>query len=281
MEHSFVIKGDDIAPNNPWHFHLDVEILYCVKAKGTNFIGNYVQPTEDGELLLIGRNLAHTRRRDTQYYLQNPLEAPESIVVKFKEDFLGPDFFQIQQFSHIADLLQRAQRGIKFYGKTRDSVCQILERISGTSGILSLIDIISVLDKLANSDEFIFLNGVDYLSEANNIDSQKVNKVFEYTNEHFREVISLAEVASLVNLTEAAFCRYFKARTRKSYFQYLTEIRIANACRMLLNEDKDVSQVCFSSGFNNPSNFHKHFKKIVNLTPNEYRYKSQERIQIL
>jgi AraC-like DNA-binding protein len=149
-------------------------------------------------------------------------------------------------------------------------------KLRSSFGIKALLEIISILDAMAHSEEFVFLNPMNFLSESNSHDVLKVNKVFEYTTAHFRDVVSLSEVASLVNLTAAAFCRYFKARTRKSYFQYLTEVRIASACKMLLEVDMDVAQVCYSNGFNNPSNFHKQFKKIVGLTPKEYRQKGQE-----
>ena len=278
LEQSFIIKGDDIASNSPWHFHPEVEIIYCTKAKGTNFIGNYVSPIEEGELLLIGKNLTHARKPDNEYYLQNPEDKPESIVVKFRENFLGDDFFSINEFSHIETLFQRAQRGMKFNGETREHVGFMLKKMVRSSSIFALLEIISILDVLGMSDNFIFLNQVNFLSEANNHDSEKINKVFEYTGSHFREPVTLSDVAKLVNLTEGGFCRYFKTRTGKSYFQYLTEVRIANACRMLLEDDKDVAQVCYSNGFNNPSNFHKQFKKIVNLTPKEYRGKGQDRV---
>jgi AraC-like DNA-binding protein len=140
------------------------------------------------------------------------------------------------------------------------------------------MDVLAILDILAHADDFTYLNSTSFLSEPNNQDSQKINKVFLHTEKHFMEPISLSEVAALLNITEAAFCRYFKVHTGKSYFQYLTEFRIAHACRMLIEEDKDIAQVCFSSGFNNPSNFHKQFKKIVNLTPKAYRENGKKRI---
>ena len=108
--------------------------------------------------------------------------------------------------------------------------------------------------------------------------SQKINKVYLYTIEHFREPISLADVADLTNHSPAAFCRYFKTRTRKSYFQYLTEVRVAYACELLSEGTLDVSEVCLSSGFNNLSNFHKQFKKVIKSTPSEYQKRSRLKV---
>lgn len=276
LDSSFIIKENDLAWNNPWHFHPEVELFYCMEAKGTDFIGNYVHPIENGELILIGKNLPHARQSDRAY--QEKKGTVRSLELKFKDDFLGDNFFALKEFTHIDALLKRAQRGIKFHGPTRDRIRSILDRINVRAGITALMEVLSILDILAHSDDYTLLNATSFISEPNHQDSQKINKVFLYTEKHFREPIALSEVAALVNITEAAFCRYFKMHTGKSYFQYLTEFRISHACRMLMEEDKDIAQVCFSSGFNNPSNFHKQFKKIVNLTPKAYRENGKKRI---
>lgn len=277
LESSFVVKDENILDGDPWHFHPEIEIMFCCRSGGTYFIGSNVSAIREGDLFLIGKNLAHTRQHDDHHRLQNPPHGIDSIVVKFKEDLLGSKFFQIPDFNHIDTLLQSAQRGIKFNGKVTQVVGSRLKKMQ-RSGVGALMEIISILDLLTKSDEFTFLNPADSLNESSNRDLQNINIVFEFTNKNFREAVTLAQVASLLNLTEAAFCRYFKSRTRKSYFQYLTEVRIANVCKMLQEEDKDVVQVCYSNGFNNPSHFHKQFKKIVNLTPKEYRKKVLERI---
>ncbi|HZB12885.1 MAG TPA: AraC family transcriptional regulator [Chryseolinea sp.] len=278
LENSIVVKGDDIAWNNPWHYHPEIEILYCVKGKGTNFIGNCIRTIEEGELLLLGKNLPHTRQRDARYYQENPSEKPESVVIQFRDDFLGEQFFELREFGHIHKLLQRAKVGLKFYGSTLETVAQKLKGIKALNTTSAILELLSILDMLARSDEFDFLNAANYVSDAHEKYSQKINKVYHFTIEHFREPISLAHVASLTNHSPAAFCRYFKTRTRKSYFEYLTEIRIAYACERLMEGNLDVTQVCFASGFNNLSNFHKQFKKVMSLTPSEYRHRSLRKV---
>ncbi len=277
LDSSFIIKENDLAWNNPWHFHPEVELFCCIEAKGTNFIGNYVHPIENGELLLIGKNLPHLRQRDKAHPDTNG--TTRTLELKFKEDFLGEDFFTLKEFIHIDALLKRAQRGIKFHGPVCDRVRTILSRVSAGGGTAVLMDVLSILDVLARSEDYTLLNAITFISEPNHQDSQKINKVFLYTEKHFREPISLSEVAALVNITEAAFCRYFKMHTGKSYFQCLTEFRISHACRMLMEDDKDIAQICFSCGFNSPSNFHKQFKRIVNLTPKAYRENGKKRIR--
>ena len=112
FQNSFVIKGDEIAWNNPWHYHPEIELIYCMKGRGTNFVGNSIGAIEEGEILLLGKNLPHTRQRDRDYYLHTT-EVPESIVIQFREEFLGESFFSIREFTHVANLLDRALRGLK------------------------------------------------------------------------------------------------------------------------------------------------------------------------
>lgn len=268
---SFVVKQDDLSNHGSWHFHPEIELVYMISGKGTSFIGNHVGPWQAGDLYIIGKNLSHSHTVDKD---SDPAEA---IIITFRDDSLGPDFFLIPDFIHIDNLLSNALRGIKFNGSSTATAFDKLKKMQ-TSGLTGLMDLLSILDHLATTQEFSLLNTVDCFSEANSYDLQKINRVFEYTTQNFREQITLSDVASLVNLTEAGFCRYFKARTRKSYFQYLTEVRIANACKLLQEDDRDVAQACYSSGFNNPSHFHKQFKKIVSITPKEYRKKLQERL---
>jgi AraC-like DNA-binding protein len=278
LEQSIVIKGDAIAINNPWHYHPEIELLFCIKGKGTNFIGNSIRTIEEGEILLLGKNLPHTRQRDKDYYHTNTDELPESIVIQFKEEFLGHEFFSVKDFNHIGELLSRASRGLKFIGNTRDEIGAKLHEIIRKRGTESILMLLSILDAMARSNEFIYLNPVNYASVAHEKSSQKINKVYHYTIENFRNSIHLEEVASLTNHSPAAFCRYFKTRTRKSYVQYLTEVRIAYACELLRDGNLDVSEVCLNSGFNNLSNFHKQFKKMVKSTPSEYQKRSRMKI---
>lgn len=278
LENSIVIKGDNIAWNNPWHYHPEVELLYCIKGKGTNFIGNSIMKIEEGEILLLGKNLPHTRQRDRVYYEANALEQPESIVIQFREDFLGDEFFMLKEFIHVRVLLQRAKVGLKFFGNTQLVIAERLEKVKHLNPTSAILELLSTLDTLARSEEYIQLNALNYESDVHEKASQKINKVYHYTIEHFREPISLEQVASLTSHSPAGFCRYFKTRTRKSYFQYLTEIRIAYACELLMEGNLDVTRVCYASGFNNLSHFHKQFKKVMRITPSEYRHQSLKKI---
>lgn len=280
FEHSIVVKGDNIPWNNPWHFHPEIELIHCIKGKGTTFIGNSIRAIEEGEVLLIGRNVPHTRQRDRDYYSAHPGEEPESIVVQFREDFLGERFFDVQEFLPVKEMLARALRGVKFFGGTRRIVAERLHGMRDLEGATRIVELLSLLDMMAHAREFSYLNATNYMSDAHEKSSQKINKVYHYTIDHFREPISLSTVASLTGHSTVSFCRYFKTRTRKSYVQYLTEVRIAFACQQLMDGSVDVGQVCFSSGFNNLSHFHKQFRRLIGMTPGEYMKRSTGKVAV-
>lgn len=273
VDASFVLKGDAIAWDNPWHYHPELELIYCIKGKGTNFVGNAIHSIEEGEVLLFGSNLPHTRQRDRLFYELNHQESPESIVIQFKVDFLGEYFFRIQEFAHIGELFSNALRGIKFYGNILERIAEKLIAMKQMDRTNRILELLSLLDMLSISKEFEFINSIDYLSEAHEKYAQKINRVYEYTIQHFRKPIELNEIAKLTNLSTSAFCRYFRARTRKSYFQYLTEVRIGYACRLLSEYEYTIGQVAYESGFNNLSHFNKQFKKIMHIAPRAYQYK--------
>ena len=270
LQNSIIVKTD-WALETPWHFHPEIELLYSIKGKGTDFVGNAIRSIEEGELLLFGENLPHTRLGDKEFYATNPSEKPEAIVIQFRENFLGVDFFEVEEFKHLKDLISRAGRGLRFSGSVRDLVAPKLIRIRELKGMHAMLELLVVLDILSRTDEYVYFNPAKYVVNAHEKSSLKINLVYHYTIGHFRENISLEKVASLTNQSRSAFCRFFKTHTRTSYFQYLNEIRIAYACELIRDGNHDVTRACFASGFNNLSNFHRQFKKLVQVKPNEYR----------
>ncbi|SKC05167.1 AraC family transcriptional regulator [Dyadobacter psychrophilus] len=276
VDSSFILKGDPIPWDNPWHYHPELELILCIRGKGTNFVGNDIRSMEEGEILFLGTNLPHTRQRDRIFYKSNPGETPESIVVQFNADFLGKGFFETPEFLHVKELNDRAARGIKFTGNTSADVHEKLTAMIRSDKTQRLIGLLGILDLLARSEEYEYLNGTGYVSDAHLKNSQKINRVYEYTIMNFRKPVDLVDIASLTNLSVSAFCRYFKTRTRKTYVQYLTEVRIGYACRLLGEGQFDIGQVAYESGFNNLSNFNKQFKKIMQTTPREYGSRMRE-----
>jgi AraC-like DNA-binding protein len=137
-------------------------------------------------------------------------------------------------------------------------------------GFERIIMLAKVLSLLTRNNEVRLLSAVKY-SASDPLDSNKLNKVFDFIDQNFKSPISLEDVASQINMTPSAFCRFFKRRTKNTFSNYLIETRIATACKLLLQNDITVSESCFESGYNSTSNFHRHFRRVTGYSPVEYK----------
>ena len=269
---SVVFKEDHLENIRDWHFHPEIEIQLNLCGHGTKFIGDCVEPFGGNELLLLGENLPHFWRKTTDQLREIEIEdKAHMIVVQFRKDFLGEDFYLAPEFEAIQQLLERSRRGLLFYGQTRQDIQSMLLEFHRWSPLERLLSLIRVLDRMAETQEFRYLCHSGYLERFHENHDDRIDRIYEYTLTHFRRNIRIVQIAVLVNMSETAFCRYFKSRTQKQYSQFLIELRIGYACEQLIYSDKDIKCIGPESGFNSHTNFHRQFKKIMRLTPVEYR----------
>jgi AraC-like DNA-binding protein len=266
---SFVIKTDDIPPKNPWHYHPEFEIIYFKEAKGTRFIGDNIESVTEGEILLLGQNLPHTIQREKQFYEKNKTLVPQILIVQFDKNFLGNEIWNKTEFLSIAELLNKAARGLRFIGPMAEKTAGLLLRMAEQKGVKRITQLLCVLEEMAFSQELNYLSSPGFVQHCDET-GDKINKVYEFTINNFREDISLEKIAAHVYLSQSAFCRYFKNKTRKTYSRFLAEVRIGYACKLLLQEKLNISEICYECGYKNLSNFNRHFKAIMRVTPSEY-----------
>jgi AraC-like DNA-binding protein len=271
-ESSFNIRQNK-GPNfyNQWHFHPEIELIYIHKGTGTRFIGNNISRFESNELTLIGSNLDHMWRCDPEYFLKGSKLIAEVTVIYFHRDFLGDRFFNSPELKRINSLLEKAKQGIKITGATKHQIRDLISGLPDANGLERIVTLLTILDKIAATKEKQFINSMYHPVKFEEAEANRLNKIFHHTLTNFQKKISLTEIASVGNLSPKAFCRYFKSKTRKTYYNFLLEVRIAHACNLLLEKDMTVYEVCYESGFNNLSNFNRYFKKIMNKTPFEYK----------
>ena len=256
---------------NQWHFHPEIELIYIHKGRGTRFIGNDVHRFEPGELFLFGSNLAHMWRCDPEYFDEGSKLKAEVTVIYFHHDFLGDKFFNIPELKSIDSLLEKAKQGIKITGSSKVQVKELIGKLSEAKGLERIIILLTILEKIALSKEKQFINPIYHPVKIEKLEADRLNKIFQHTSNNFQKKITLTEIASVANLSAKAFCRYFKSKTRKTYYDFLLEVRVAHACNLLLEKDMTIYEVCYDSGFNNLSNFNRYFKKIMSKTPLEFK----------
>ena len=247
-----------------WHYHPEFEIVFVRKGSGKLHIGEHLKNYEEGELVFIGPNLPHTG------FGYGVIGEHEEIVVQIRRDFLGEDFFQKPELQAITGLFERAKRGLSFVGKERKLVGQKLLKMLKMNHFERLIELLNILQYLANATEYKILNTGDRNFDFSHKDEDRINQVYEFVEKNYKNEINMQEVADLTNLTIPSFCRYFKKITHITYTDFVNEYRINQACR-LLHRNISITDACYGAGFNNISHFSKIFKQIKGKSPREYR----------
>ncbi len=265
---SFLFRQFNLAYfDAPYHFHPEFELTLILKSEGKRFVGNQVADFKEGDLVLLGPNVPHCWKNDG-IGIEN---SSRSIVIQFKEDFLGDKFFENIETQPIKSLLDKAKSGILISGKTRDRVAREMIFLLTVPPFQKLLGILDLLNTIATSKDIEIIDNQPDKYDLSAIDLDRINKVYAYVIEHYTQDIHLETAAHLTNMTETAFCRYFKKITKKTFLDLVTEFRIKHACNLLTTSDKQVAEVCFESGFGNISHFNKQFKVFTGYSPLNYR----------
>lgn len=254
-----------------WHAHQEYQIFVVLKGTGTRFIGNTVKSFGEGDLTFLGPNVPHLWRSDEAYFDKHSDKHTHGIVIYFKETFLG-NLLQKDEMSQVSSLFSRAQKGLEFYGKTEKEISGLMSELVFQHGIDSLVQLLKILDTLAHTKEYHQLHNEDYIYKLKEAETSRINIVYNYAAQYFKRRISLEEVAELLNMTPTSFSRYFTMKTSKSFSNFLIELRIKHACKLLSEqEQKNIAQICYECGFNTLSNFNRQFREYMKMTPKDYR----------
>lgn len=268
-DQSFTIRSEilEIKKYTTLKSHINFEIALIENCAGKRFIGDHIEDFEGTELVLLGSYLPHC----WQYYtVLDPMIPPQATVIHFFPTFLGQQLLDKPEAHQLNDLFERAAKGVSFSGATVRTAKMIMQQMLFTSGMTRVVLMLNLLDTLAQSEDGKVLSSPYYNAVDSSIEAQKINKVFDYIFKNFQEEISLKTVADILPLSPAAFCRYFKARTNRTLIDFVKEVRIGHAAKLLLEKKHNVTEACYQSGYNNLSNFNKHFKEVKGLSPRDF-----------
>lgn len=247
-----------------WHFHPEYEIVYVEAANGVRHVGDHISRYEGSDLVFIGPNIPHL---NFDYGIRTECE---QVVIQMKEDFLGKDFFNIPELNNISALFEKARKGLSFHGETKKLVGERLKKISDMDHFDQLLELLHILKLMANAKELTVLDSRPLSNHFVGKEQARMNIIYRYIEEYYRRPVDIHEVAALTHLTTAAFCRYFKKITRMTFTDFLNQYRINQAKKLLLH-DKNVTEACYESGFENLSYFNKTFKKLAGENPSAFR----------
>jgi AraC-like DNA-binding protein len=254
----------------PWHYHPEYEIVLVLESTGKRFVGSNISEFKPGDLCLMGAYLPHYYRNDESYYAKDSTQRARSSVIHFLENFMGGNFFELPECQGLKALLERSKRGLNFGAKTMKKVADKIGDLQHQTGVNRLMELIKILNILSESDDAQELT-TSTMSLQNEVDSARINGVLSFIMQNYQHEMPLGEVAKLANMSESAFSRYFKKRTRRTFSQFVTEVRIEQACKMLVEDKMSISAIALESGFPNLSNFNRQFKSLKKTTPLAYR----------
>jgi AraC-like DNA-binding protein len=256
--------------STPWHYHPEFEIVLVEESVGKRFVGSNISEFEPGNLCMIGAYLPHYYKNDEKYYDKSSSLRAKSFVIHFLEDFLGEKFLNLPESQTLKSLLERSKAGLNFGEKTVKKVSAKIKNLNNLTGINRLMELITILTLMSESEDVEELT-TNPIYLQNDLDSNRISGVFSFVMQNYQREIDLTQVAKLANMSESAFSRYFKKRTRRTFSHFVTEIRLEHACKLLVQDKMSISGISEESGFNNLSNFNRQFKLIKGTTPLAYR----------
>lgn len=267
----FIITKKEIpCLDSSWHYHAQFELLYISKSTGIRFVGDNVSQFFPGELVLVGPYLPHLWRNDPSYYKADDTNKVKTIVLKFTKNFLGEGTFNNPEFSGINQLLEQSKYGISFGKNVSQSLRDDLIGIIDLTPAEQSIKLLSIIYRLSVTKDKMVLSSSD-MRQYTTDNSQRIDTVLKYISDNYSSEISLEDVSDISCMTTNSFCRFFKKMTNKSFTQFLNEVRIRNAARLLVQENLPISEVCDVVGYKSITNFNRQFKQITGSTPKGYR----------
>ncbi|KIC95277.1 AraC family transcriptional regulator [Flavihumibacter solisilvae] len=253
----------------PWHQHPELELILFLEGEGSAYAGNHVGSFSSGDIYFLGSNLPHTFQK------ARPGMMTSAVVVQFLADFWGKELLQLPESRELRTLFETAKVGLKIKGELLQPLARLVKDLEHAAGFDRLLLLCQCLSLIASKKEYDQLSS-HHMASLQTKQQQRMDRIFQYTIDHFSEGISLDEIASFAGMSVPAFCNYFRKRTKKTYVEFLNEVRIGKACQLLIDTTNSVAGIAYECGFNTLANFNKQFLKVSGTQPGLYRKKFSE-----
>lgn len=251
--------------DNAYHHHPEIEITSIEESQGQRLIGDAIHPFAPGDLVLIGANLPHHFRN----WCPGRARAK---VIQFRPDAWGRHFFQLPEFRRIAALFDKASRGLTFSETAAATArAQIQRLFAAEAGAERLAVLLELLHALSLDPDPAPIAGVAYARPVNRKQIERLQRALNYIEQHWTEPLRLTDAAAAASLHPQSMSRFFQQHLGVNFQDYLIRLRLTRAARLLLESDRTVADIAFCCGFNNLSNFNRHFHATYSRTPSEYR----------
>jgi AraC-like DNA-binding protein len=273
-DRSFILHHETLSFSG-WHNHPEFELVLILKGKGKRLVGDCIDRFGNNDLILVGSDLPHAWICDDEYNNHHTGFRGEAIVLQFTHDFLGPVFFEIPENRNLKSLLDESKRGIKFTGKTKDKIVDMLKesyKLSGQDQFFLLMTLFNIMSK---TREYQLLSSTGFIEPYHKEGNEPLQKALDYILHNFNREITVNEMLDIIHMSNTTFCIAFKRITRMTFKEYLLNTRIGYACKLLTSSPMTISQIAIACGFDNQSNFNHQFKKIKSVTPSVFRKQAE------
>lgn len=253
-----------------WHFHPEYQLSIVLAGMGHRIIGDNIAPLELGDVSLLGPNLPHAWQFETPHKSSQQIHA---IIAYFKEGSFGPDFFRLPEAQSVARLLQRSATGLQALGRTRREIAAKLQDLPKIEGFRRLLRLLEILHLFASSEEVVPICSAGFVPRTPDKDGERLRRICEAIQQRLAEPLHRGEIARLAHLSPGAFSRFFKARTGKTFHEFVGELRVGRACRLLAEQELNVTEIASACGYANVTSFNRVFRRTKRTSPTEFRRK--------
>ncbi len=252
----------------PLHHHAEYELNFVSNCAGARrIVGDSMQELGDYDLVLVGGDLPHCWEQH-QCKSRNIHE----VTIQFSPDLISHELMMKNQLSSIREMFERAKTGLSFNLPVIMSVYSKIDELTKSQpGFMRLLKLLEILYMLSTSDGCHSLSSSSFADVKSPTDSRRVRKVEQEIAANYNKQLYLKDLADMVGMTPTAFSRFFKMRTGRTLSDYIIDIRMGHASRMLIDTTMTMSEICYECGFNNISNFNRIFKKRKGCCPKEFR----------
>ncbi len=269
-ESFFIGIFQDNLEKSTWHYHNNFEISFITEGSGKRIVADSIEEFQPGDLVFIGKNLPHVWIPDKEASTPSN-RTLEMVFLQFTSSVMGSQLLNLPEFKFIAKALSLSERGIQIVGQTLNEVSEIMLQLPYLKSFDRMLHFFKMMDIIGRSDTNIQLASKEYLKIRFTTGNKRIAAIHEYLMNNYREEINLKRLAALVSMAEGSLCRFFKVNMGMTVFEYLNKIKVEFACKLLMDNDLSILEVCFDSGFNNLSHFNKQFKKSTGVPPKDYR----------
>lgn len=248
-----------------FHQHEEIQISQIRKGSGSLLVGDSINEYKEGDILLIGSLVPHVFKSDTHSNDQSLM-----YTLFFGKDSFGKAFFELPDLAALQTVFDTASFGMKLISQ-QEEASQLFDKLPNQTKVVQFATLFRLLHLFSTTKTEPLSNFV-YNKKYTDVEGKRMGTVIQYVMNHYQEPISLDDISEKAHMSKNAFCRYFKRRTNKTFFQFLIEIRVENACKQLVNHpEKPISEIGMDCGFFNMANFNRQFKSLKKRTPSSFR----------